>query len=183
MKGGIYITAAWLLCGALLACAVAGAQPANRQSADDVKVAVLLRLAHFVEWPDEVSPEATNGLDLCVLGRDRWLALLRHAADGETYQGVPVRVRRVARPEEANSCHMVVIGSPANAQPWDWWKQTHALTVGEQPGFAVAGGIVNLVTRRGHVHFELNPEAAKASGIRLSSKLLRLATLVEEEER
>jgi hypothetical protein len=54
------------------------------------------------------------------------------------------------------------------------------LTVGEMSGFASRGLMVNFVTDAGTVHFEINEKAAQRAGLKISSKLLRLATLVDE---
>jgi hypothetical protein len=52
-----------------------------------------------------------------------------------------------------------------------------ALTVGESEGFAVR----NLTVERGNVRFEINRLAADRAGLKISSKLLNLATIVTEQ--
>ena len=53
------------------------------------------------------------------------------------------------------------------------------LTVSEIGGFPQNGGIINLVTTaENKVRFEINPDAAERARLRISSQLLRLATVV-----
>ncbi len=52
------------------------------------------------------------------------------------------------------------------------------LTVGEQRGFAEDGGVINFVTDRNRIHFEINLRCAEAGGLNLSSQLLKLARRV-----
>ena len=61
-------------------------------------------------------------------------------------------------------------------------KGTSTLTVGETPGFAGLGGIVNLTVEGNKVHFEVNPLAAERAGLKISSKLLSIAKIVGEQD-
>lgn len=55
------------------------------------------------------------------------------------------------------------------------------LTVADMPGFARAGGILDLTTIDDRLRFDVNTTAAERAGLKLSAKLLRLAATVIEE--
>jgi len=57
-------------------------------------------------------------------------------------------------------------------------KGRSILTVGEMEGFALRGGMIELFTERNRVRFRVNLVAAKAANLRISSKLLELAEVV-----
>ena len=57
------------------------------------------------------------------------------------------------------------------------------LTVGESPNFARDGGMINFVLENQRVRFEINLGAAKRARLRISSKLLSLARIVENGNR
>jgi hypothetical protein len=57
-------------------------------------------------------------------------------------------------------------------------KGRSVLTVGENDVFAQAGGMVALVNTGDHIRIEVNLEAAQSAGIRISSRVLGLATIV-----
>jgi hypothetical protein len=56
------------------------------------------------------------------------------------------------------------------------------LTVGDTEGFTEAGGMINLTIVDQRVHFEINPDAARRAGMKISSKLLSLAKIVKVSE-
>ena len=56
------------------------------------------------------------------------------------------------------------------------------LTVGDSEGFCEAGGVINLVRKERHVQFQINSDAARRAGLKISSQLLKLATIVRDTE-
>ena len=52
------------------------------------------------------------------------------------------------------------------------------LTVGEVDGFAEQGGAINFTMQGRKVRFEINPTTAEQARLKMSSQLLKLATLV-----
>jgi hypothetical protein len=56
-------------------------------------------------------------------------------------------------------------------------QQTPVLTIGEGGEFLRAGGLVRFYEAEGKVRFEINAEGAKDAKLRVSSKLLKLATI------
>jgi hypothetical protein len=57
------------------------------------------------------------------------------------------------------------------------------LTVGDVMGSTRNDGIINFFIRDNRVRFEINPDAAGRAGLRISSKLLQLASIVRDEAR
>ena len=56
------------------------------------------------------------------------------------------------------------------------------LTVGDTDGFARAGVLVNFYLDKTRVRFEVNADAIKVSGLKVSSRLLKLARIVASEK-
>jgi len=54
------------------------------------------------------------------------------------------------------------------------------LTIGDAPGFARRGGIMNFILEDNKVRFEVNVEAAKDADLTISSRLLTLARIVQQ---
>ena len=57
------------------------------------------------------------------------------------------------------------------------------LTIGDGENFIRDGGMIQLVKVEGHIRFEINLDAAKSAGLKISSKLLQLAERVHSTER
>jgi hypothetical protein len=54
------------------------------------------------------------------------------------------------------------------------------LTIGETPGFAKRGCIINLIVEDNKVRFEVNLDAAKQADLTVSSRLLALAKIIPQ---
>lgn len=167
---------------AILACiASAGAQV---PSESELKAAFVYNFAKFVQWPAEAFASATAPLHLCVAGRD--LPPAFEALHGKSAQGREVRVRRLLRTDDVGQCHALYVPESAESLVPEHLRNsrgTPILTIGESEGFAANRGIVGFAPRDDRLHFEINPESAARAGIRVSSQLLRLSTIVRDEKR
>ena len=136
-----------------------------------VKAAFLFNFAKFVEWP----PEADAGpLQICVAGRNVFGDALVDTVRGETINGRPLAVRVILEPEPG--CHVIFVPRGAATQAYLRAARTSpSLTVGESPDFIAQGGMVNFTLDGTSVRFEIDREAAERVGLRISSRLLRLA--------
>jgi len=59
-------------------------------------------------------------------------------------------------------------------------RGSSVLLVGDSPGFAAAGGMIQFQTQDNRIRFSINPDAAERAGLRLSSQLLSLATIIHD---
>ena len=60
-------------------------------------------------------------------------------------------------------------------------KGTGILTIGDTSGFAEQCGVINFYLSSGKVRFEINIEASRHENLQISSKLLRLARIVNSQ--
>jgi len=142
-----------------------------------VKAAILFNVVRFTEWPPASFGSDTAPVVLCVVGPDPAGALER--LDGKTLKGRPLSVRAT---DEARlrQCHIAYI-SPERADLTDVLKAAEkftVLTVSDIDRFARKGGMIGLVNEGGKIRFEINLRAAERAGLRLSSQLLKLASIV-----
>jgi len=184
--------AVWRLCFAgLLAAALpagraADAPPAATISAEyRVKAGFLFNFLQFVEWPARAVGETSAPIVIGVLGEDPFGSYLDELVQGEKVGEHPIVVRRFRRADEIADCHILFLSRSEAAQ---FEKNLSALagrsvlTVGDADGFERAGGMVRLAIENGKTRLRINPDAAKAAELTISSKLLRLATLVTREK-
>ena len=67
-------------------------------------------------------------------------------------------------------------------QPWiDAAAGLPVLTVGEADNFTRDGGIISFYAQGTKIRFEINKQVAENAGLRISSRLLRLARIVSSE--
>jgi uncharacterized protein DUF4154 len=171
---------------AALAAAVGGAALGGGATlADDpleyaVKAALVYKVARFVEWPKgEACP--SGSITVAVLGEDRFGAALDRALEGRRLGDRPVRVQRLARAEDVPVCTVLWLGAdqaerlPALAERL---RSRFVVMVGDAAGFARRGGMIGLPVENERVVIEVNPEAAAAGGVTISSRLVGVARLV-----
>jgi hypothetical protein len=51
----------------------------------------------------------------------------------------------------------------------------------EQEGLARKGAVINFYLQEKRIRFEINPAAAKRAGVQISSKLLKIGKIVDDE--
>ena len=148
-----------------------------------VKAAFLFNFAKFVEWPSDNPRDAEDGFVICVFEDESLAQALDQAVSGKTVEGRVFRVRRLQNLDDTRSCRMLYLGGSDTSRLVALLKSvrtTAVLTVGNAPGFTRQGGIINFIMQDNRVRFEINPEAADRAGLRISSKLLQLATIVRD---
>lgn len=169
----------WLLLGA--AGLLLWAEGAAAVSEYQVKAAFLLNFGKFVEWPAESFAE-DRGLQICVLGEDPFGDTLDATVSGRSVGRREVEPRRVASAAAARGCEIVFVSRSEKARMDEILgalRGQPVLLVGEVERFARRGGMINFVEVDQKIRFEINEEAAKQAGLRISSQLLKLATIVE----
>jgi hypothetical protein len=170
---------AWLL--ALGAAGLLLAATATAVSEYQVKAAFLLNFGKFVEWPAESFAD-DRGLQICVLGEDPFGEALEQTLAGRSVGRREVQPRRVGSPGAARSCEIVFVSRSERARMDEiiaTLRGAPVLLVGEVERFARRGGMINFIEVDQKIRFEINEEAAKQAGLRISSQLLKLATIVD----
>jgi hypothetical protein len=154
----------------------------------DIKAAYIYNFTKFVEWPEAKEP-AQSTFRIGILGDDPFGPALDIAVIDKTAGGRRIIIERfpgvAAMRRSAHPIDIVFFG----ALPADSLEAAlkHAgnlpiLTIGETPGFCERGGIINLVIRKNRVRLEINRAAAEHAKLRISSKLLQLASRPGEME-
>jgi len=160
------------LLAAFLPLAVPGAQVVSDEYR--VKAAYLYNFIKYVEWLEPVK----GPLTICVAGQNPFGTVLEDLVRNEKVRGIPLRTEVVPGP--VDECHVVFTPKTSNVQAYlKAAAGTPTLTVGESKGFIDQGGLINFVVDGGNVRFEINRSGAERAGLRISSRLLQLARLVE----
>ena len=171
----------------IVACAVAsGVLDVHAQPAFDreyqIKAAVLYNALKFVEWPAEVLSEASPTITICVLGEDPFGVAL-DSIRGKVIKGRTLEIRRLEGAQDPGGCQVLFISSSEKtrlAQIMQSLKDLRILTVSETKQFAELGGIINLTIEKNNIRFAINVDSAERAGLKVSSELLKLATVVRE---
>jgi hypothetical protein len=149
----------------------------------EVKAAFLYNFAAFVEWPRTAFADADAPIVVCIVGADPFGGALDRMLQGKTAQNRPLSIRRVATVREAKGSHIVFLPSSETERLADLAAAvagTPALLVGESEGLARKGAVFNFAVEDSRVKLEVHVGAADKAGLRLGSKLLKIARRVDE---
>lgn len=150
-----------------------------------VKAAMLANLALFVEWPPQAFAGEGAPFVVCVMGEDsfgRWLEVEL----GETFIARhPVEIRRFEEASNADGCHLLVV--IRLEERWmrsvlNGIKNKPVLVVGDVDdvdNFCRMGGMIAFVVQNDKVRFDLNNKAVMRAGLKVDSRLKRVAQSVE----
>lgn len=172
----------WLVWGLLFGLAgaapVSSSSPAQAQSRDEraVRAAYLYNLIRYVEWPAQ-----GKELTVAFAGDAPTSDMIGKLLDGRTSDGFTLRVVQPASAEEMQRCSVLYVSGASETdirKILDKVKGHSVLTVGEDDVFTRDGGMVALVNTGDHIRIEVNLEAAQSNEIRISSRVLGLATIV-----
>jgi hypothetical protein len=148
-----------------------------------LKAVFLFNFAQFVSWPEGTFADSAAPLVIGVLGADPFGSYLDETVRGEVVGGHPLEVRRFGSLEGIRECHILFVSRdeagdlPAVLRALEG---SSVLTVGDAEEFAGSGGMIRFVTDRNRIRLQINLEAARATGLTLSSKLLRPAEIVRQ---
>jgi hypothetical protein len=164
---------------ALLAAVLNSRAQATPPSEYELKAAFLYHFAQLVTWPPDAFAESGSPMIIAVLGENPFGKQLEESVRGKSVNGHPLAVREVQTPEGTNTCHILFI-SPSEKKRLSEILATvqgkSVLTVGETDHFTETGGMINFTLDGTKIRFQINDAAAKAVGLKISSKLLNLAT-------
>jgi hypothetical protein len=178
-------------CAFLLALFISGeGSPAGFASDQDkgtlpeytVKAGFLYNFAKYVDWPADAHEKDDSPLSIGIVGADPFGEELDKALKNKTVKDRRFVIRRFADTSEIARCHILfvprtekdrVAGILKRAESWP------VLTVGEDADFAKSGGSVSVLIENERPRLEVNPETVEKARLTISSKLLKLATLVK----
>lgn len=148
-----------------------------------LKAAFLFNFAKFIEWPPSSFASHQTPFVICILGADPFGRAIDDTLRGETIEGRAVIVERTHDLSQLRHCQVAFISASDKDHLREIFQSVrgaNVLLVGETAGFASAGGAIQFEMRGDHIRFSINPEAAERAGLRVSSKLLSLATIVHD---
>jgi hypothetical protein len=149
-----------------------------------VKAACVYNFAKFVEWPSEAFSEGESSIVLSILGKDPFGVTLE-SIRGKPVQSRKLEIRRVDKTEDLQRCHILFVSGSEKENLSEIFLKVSdwpVLTVSDMDGFAHRGGMVNFITIEKKIRFQINVPAAERNGLKISSKLLRLAKIITGEE-
>jgi len=168
-----------MLLGILLVSSCVRAGGSSEGNEYSIKAMFLLNFIKYVEWPIE---NTKNTFQIGVIGESEMFDALTMLASKRSSEGQKVVIKRF---EEKNSeNYQMIFISNSDSQPVDELTKKYStkgvlIITEEEKGKARQSGI-NLFNQDNRIRFEINLPVIKNNGLKVSSKLLELATKVHQ---
>ena len=149
----------------------------------EVKAAFIHNFTKFIDWPPEAFEAKDSPLRVGILGTGPIDSPLMNL-NGKKVQKRFLEVSRVQHLDEVSQYHVIFVNPSENGRMRSilrTLKDTGILTIGDMTGFAEQCGIINFYLKSGKVRFEINIEASRRENLQISSKLLRLARIINSK--
>ena len=151
-----------------------------------IKAGFIYNFAKLVEWPATAFAQQDSPIVIGILGDDPFGATLDRIVANKKINGRGFAVKRLKWGKDIKDlrdCNILFVSASEKEHidsVVDAMKWLPILTIGDAPGFAKSGGIINFTLEDNKVRFEVNVEAAKHANLTISSRLLTLATIVQQ---
>ncbi|MBT5111254.1 MAG: YfiR family protein [Rhodospirillaceae bacterium] len=151
---------------------------------NDIKAAFVFNFIKFVEWPENNFSNLETAIKLCVWDGNN----LDGAIDklrSKTAKKRSIQVVSSASLDGMKECNVLFIANVDRRALREIIENTsgkNILTVSDIHFFAELGGIIGLFQSGEQMRFAINLDAARQSGLRISSNLLKLGKIVSTEE-
>jgi hypothetical protein len=149
---------------------------------DQLKAGYLFNIAKLIDWPVAEDAAKPPTFYLCAMTHHGLYRELEKIS-GRNIAGRNVAVDLLSKKSETGHCHIVFVGKEYTQT----WFELHPssqqgqLLVGEDPAFISSGGVINFYLDEEKLKFEISAYQARRLGIKINSRLLRLARLAESE--
>lgn len=148
-----------------------------------IKAAILFNLTKFATWPASAFSSDQAPVRVCILGRNPF-GRAAASLDGKKVGRRPLELTAIGDIATVNMCHVLFISDSERDRigaVLDSIARAPVLTVADFDTFSTAGGMVELARSEDRSRLEINVDAARRAGLKISSKLLRLADTVDTQ--
>ena len=146
-----------------------------------VKAAFLFHFAQLVDWPVDTNGEGNRSLNLCVFEDDPQRHELQSTLEGKLIGQRVLHIRLLSEPQTIAGCNILFLGhdeGPRQSGILRDLRGQPVLTVGETETFLSEGGMIRFHLDADRIRFDINLTAADSAHLKISSRLLLLATSV-----
>lgn len=175
----------WISC-ALLVFLLTGVNTlvsASSRSEDAVKAAFLHNVILLTEWPENLGDNDRDEIILCVMGNAEMPKAFA-ALDGKKMGRMVLRVVRAGVDTRLPRCQIVFfeedVATKDLVRTLGAVRSLPVLTIGEKPNVTKLGGAVHFYKDQDRLRFAINPQRVSEQGLAMSSRLLQIATLLDD---
>jgi hypothetical protein len=174
----------WLIWLPLLASLSLGAMADGHSDLErQIKAAMLYKFLGYVEWPEDALTTPDSPYVIAVAGAADMAAELRHITRDRTINERPILVRKVTSKSNLSRVHLLFIGDDysdaLHARLINMAREHSMVTVTEIDRGLSLGSVINFRLINDRIGFDISLANAIAHKVKLSARLLGVASYVE----
>jgi YfiR/HmsC-like len=146
-----------------------------------LKAAYLFNFLKFVQWPDSVFQNNSSPIIIGILGQDPFGSTLDKIIHNEKIDNHPIIIKRYTSLDQLDYCHALFVSSSEQGNVQKVLKDignSSILTVSDIDDFGTNGGDIGFYIENNKLRFTINIKSLKQADIKISSRLLRLAKII-----
>lgn len=149
-----------------------------------IKAAMLYKFLGYTDWPAESFPSSETPYRIWVLGASSIDRELRNMTNDRKVNNRPIRIYQASSPKQIEQPHLVFVGRyaarhlPRLAR---MARQQSFLIVTEDDQGLRDGSTINLRLVDGRIGFDVSLREARENNLRLSARLLSVASTVKQD--
>jgi hypothetical protein len=147
-----------------------------------LKIAMIKRFFDFIKWPTVPGHPDPGKFVIGIVGDTPLSDYLETLSDQPIIPDKKVIFKAISDLSQVRECHVLIIGNIDAERLKEILTVTGdlpILSISETEGFAEIGVLINLFKIDNNVKFEINYQSVKRSGLVFSSKLYKLAKLID----
>jgi hypothetical protein len=147
-----------------------------------VKAASIYKFLSYVEWPPGTFTAPNAPFVIGVMNADELADELERITAGRLAGEHPLVIRRVKPGDPHTGQHVLFVGRAAGESLAQVFKNTPhkgLLTISETTGGLGQGSVINFRLHEGRVRFEVSLATAEKNNLKISSRMLPVAILVQ----
>lgn len=147
-----------------------------------LKIAIIKRFFDFIKWPPGPANPDSGKLIIGIVGDTSISDYLDTLSGQIAIPDKRVMFKAITDLTQVKDCHVLIIGNIDAERLKEILSVTGnlpILSISETEGFAEIGVLINLFKIDNNVKFEINYQSVKRSGLVFSSKLYKLAKLID----
>jgi len=170
----------WVIIGCLLFFTL------NNLIAQDIeyriKAGFLGKFTQFVDWPSgPAHTDSSSPFIIAVIGDNPFGTLLEDLYQGRKIKDRSIEIRYLQKVRDISEVDLLFISRSEQSNLDKILARTGnrpILTVSDSKGFCERGVLINFYKSEGYIRFEINYTAVLKSGLHFSSRLLKLARII-----
>lgn len=154
----------------------------------ELKAAYILNFLKFIDYPSSSFQALSDTIYIGVYNGIEFYNSLSEVSKNRTINNKTIKIINInnINEEYVKKFHIIFIAYENKnklLQTIEYFNNTHVLLIGNNiKNFCELGGVINFTPQYHTKRFEINVTSAQRKNITISSKLLKLAKIVEESE-